>query len=267
MVSYCIFCTTSRAGTLFTEISSAMNTSASLSIGTSGWNYDHWRGSFYPEDLSTKDWLSYYAERFGSVEINSSFYRLPSEKSLSRWRGAVPEEFTFAFKANRYITHMKKLTDPEEPLRTLYDRASMLGDKLGPILFQLPPNWRFNGERLAAFLSTLSPDYRHVFELRDERWITPEALDLLRQHECAFCIYDFAGRQSPREVTGNFVYIRLHGPMEEPYRGAYTTQTLSGWAGAISTWRRHGHDVCCYFDNDEEGYAAQNARELQQMLT
>lgn len=239
---------------------------SSLYIGTSGWAYDHWQGSFYPNDLPQDKRLSFYAEHFQSVEINNSFYQLPSTDTFARWRETVPAGFTFAVKANRYITHMKKLKDPEDPLQTLYDRTSILGDALGPILFQLPPNWRFDAGRLAAFLDALSPEHRHVFELRDERWITAEAVALLRQHEAAFCVYEFAGRLSPKEVTTDFAYVRLHGPLEEPYRGSYDGQTLAGWAGTLSTWRRHGHDVFCYFDNDEAGYAPRNARALKNML-
>jgi uncharacterized protein YecE (DUF72 family) len=239
----------------------------SILIGTSGWAYDHWQGPFYPGDCPTADRLSYYAAHFRSVEINNSFYQLPSAETLVQWRETVPAGFTFAFKANRYLTHMKKLSDPGEPLRILYDRASVLGDALGPILFQLPPNWDFDPDRLSSFLDALSPRFRHAVELRDERWVTPEALDLLRRHETAFCIYDFAGRLSPRAVTADVVYVRLHGPLEKPYRGRYDPQTLSGWAGALSTWRRQGRDVFCYFDNDEAGYAPTNALTLQEMLT
>lgn len=239
--------------------------SGTLHIGTSGWNYDDWRGTFYPEALATERWLEAYTHRFRSVEVNHSFYQLPAEETLVRWREAVPADFTFAFKANRYITHFKKLKDPEEPLHTLYERASILGDTLGPILFQLPPNWRFNAERLARFLNALSDRYRHAFELRDARWITPEALGLLRQHDAAFCIYDFRGRTVPKERTTDWTYIRLHGPLEEPYRGGYDQETLAGWAGAIATWRRSGTDVYCYFDNTAGGQAPHDAEALQAM--
>lgn len=139
-------------------------------------------------------------------------------------------------------------------------------DALGPILFQLPSNWGFDPDRLSSFLEALSSAHRHVFELRDERWLTAEAIELLRRHGAAFCIYEYAGRRSPREVTADFAYVRLHGPLEEPYRGSYDEQTLAGWAGAISAWRRQGEDVFCYFDNDEAGYAPQNAKRLQAML-
>lgn len=237
-----------------------------LHIGTSGWSYDHWRGPFYPEDLPKSEWLRFYAEHFTSVEINNSFYQLPSADTLAHWRETVPPGFTFAFKANRYITHMKKLKDPEQPLNTLYERTEVLGAKLGPILFQLPPSWRFDGERLSHFLDALSSDHRHAFEFRDERWITPEALDLLHEHEQAFCIYDFGGRLSPKEVTTDFVYVRLHGPLDEPYRGSYNVVTLAGWAGAFSSWRRQDRDVYCYFDNDESGCATKDASIVQTMF-
>lgn len=244
-----------------------MGNDGSVYVGTSGWTYDHWTGPFYPDALPNQDRLSFYADRLRSVEINSSFYQLPAEKTLVRWSETVPEGFIFAFKANRYITHMKKLKDPEEPLENLYARASVLGDHLGPILFQLPPNWRFDRTRLASFLEALSPQFRHAFELRDERWITEEALDLLHEHDAAFCIYDFAGRRSPSAVTSDFVYVRLHGPMETPYRGRYDKNELSGWAGALSTWHRQERDVYCFFDNDEAGYAAENAMRLQEMVS
>lgn len=237
-----------------------------LYVGTSGWSYDHWKGPFYPDDQPADERLSFYAAQFRSVEINHSFYQLPSAEVLTRWRETVPDGFCFSFKANRYITHLKKLSDPEQPLQTLYDRASVLGDALGPILFQLPPNWRFDPDRLSAFLAALSPAHRHAFELRDESWLTPEALRLLRQHGAAFCIYDYAGRRTASEVTADFIYVRLHGPRDEPYRGAYDRQALAGWAGAVSTWRRQGLDVFCYFDNDEAGVAPENARTLQEMV-
>ena len=244
-----------------------MSTDDAVHIGTSGWSYDHWTGPFYPESLPQHERLSFYADHFGCVEINNSFYQLPSEKTLTRWRETVSSGFVFAFKANRFITHMKKLKDPEEPLRNLYARVDVLGEHLGPILFQLPPNWRFNSERLASFLDALSPRHQHAFEFRDERWIQSDALDLLRTHEAAFCIYEFGGRRSPTEITSDLVYVRLHGPRAEPYSGSYDQKTLSGWAGALSTWRRQGREVFCFFDNDERGFAAQNALRLQEMVT
>jgi uncharacterized protein YecE (DUF72 family) len=236
-----------------------------LLIGTSGWSYDHWQGPFYPEDLPSKDRLAFYAERFGSVEVNNSYYHLPDEKTLESWREAVPEDFRFAVKGSRYITHMKKLKDPHDALARFLERISVLGDKLGPVLFQMPPKWHVNTERLADFLGELSADFRYAFEFRDHSWLDEPVYELLREHRAAFCIYEFDGYLSPREVTADFVYVRLHGP-KGPYRGSYDARSLSGWAGAFSSWLASGRRVHCYFDNDQNGYAALNAARLQAML-
>jgi uncharacterized protein YecE (DUF72 family) len=236
-----------------------------LCIGTSGWSYDHWTGTFYPEDLSAGERLAYYAERLVSVEINKSFYSLPTEKALDTWQATVPDRFVFAVKASRYITHMKKLKDPEQGVGRFLPRMQLLGDKLGPILFQLPPHWRFNAERLESFLAGLSRAFRYTIELRDPSWINDQALEILTRFDVAFTIYDLAGYLSPKEVTTDFVYVRLHGP-NGPYRGCYSTQSLAGWAGAVSAWLARGLRVYCYFDNDEAGHAARNALELQAML-
>lgn len=243
-----------------------MKNSDLIHIGTSGWHYDHWRGPFYPEDLAKKEFLSFYRQHFNTVEINNSFYQLPSKKTLAEWRESVPAGFIFAVKGSRYITHMKKLKDPGQSLPPLLERLQVLGDRLGPILFQLPPRWHFNAARLEAFLTALPPDYRYALEFRDPSWLHQEAYRLLRKKGAAFCIYELAGRLSPKEVTADFVYIRLHGP-EGAYQGCYDKQTLAGWAGAISAWTGRGLTVFAYFDNDEAGYAAQNALELQEMLS
>jgi uncharacterized protein YecE (DUF72 family) len=234
-------------------------------IGTSGWHYGHWRGPFYPDGLEAGRFLTYYAERFQTVEINNSFYQLPSEAALKNWRTCVPDGFIFAVKGSRFITHMKKLKDPERSLAPFLERIVLLEEKLGPILFQLPPRWHFNEPRLAAFLKALPGGYRYALELRDQSWINARALDLLARYGAAFCIYELDGYLSPREVTADFVYIRLHGPAG-PYQGQYERQTLAGWARAISAWTRQGREVFCYFDNDEAGYAAQDALQLQNML-
>jgi uncharacterized protein YecE (DUF72 family) len=238
---------------------------APIHIGTSGWHYGHWRGPFYPDELGAEGFLAYYAERFPTVEINNSFYQLPSESTLGKWRDAVPQGFVFAVKGSRFITHMKKLKDPARSLAPFLERVAVLGEKLGPILFQLPPRWGFNGARLAGFLAALPGAYRYTLELRDQSWINDDALDLLARHGAAFCIYDLAGYLSPLEVTADFVYIRLHGP-GGPYQGQYDDKTLAGWAGAMAAWSREGREVFCYLDNDEAGYAAQDAARLQDLL-
>jgi uncharacterized protein YecE (DUF72 family) len=236
-----------------------------IHIGTSGWHYGHWRGPFYPDDLGAPQFLSYYAARFATVEINNSFYQLPSPRALEIWRDTVPPDFVFAVKASRFITHMNKLRAPERSLPPFFNRIALLGEKLGPILFQLPPRWRFNAVRLAAFLAVLPADYRYTLELRDQSWINDQALDLLARHGAAFCIYELNGYRAPREVTAGFVYIRLHGP-GGPYQGRYSAHTLAAWAQAITAWSQQGREVFCYFDNDEAGYAAHNALELQDLL-
>ena len=236
-----------------------------IHIGTSGWHYEHWKGPFYPEDLSKQDFLDYYAEHFHTVEINNSFYQLPSEKALIRWRDSVPPGFIFAVKASRYITHMKKLKDPEEPVSVFLERISILGEKLGPILFQLPPKWNFNHRRLEAFLEGLHPGYRYAFEFRDPSWFDATAYDALGKHGATFCIYDFSGRLSPKKVTSGLIYIRLHGP-SGPYQGQYGTDELAGWADDLLSWAKEGKEIYCYFDNDQAGYAAQDALRLKAMM-
>jgi uncharacterized protein YecE (DUF72 family) len=236
-----------------------------IHIGTSGWHYSHWNGPFYPNDLRKEDFLRYYCSRFATVEVNNSFYQLPSEEALLNWRDSTPAGFIFAAKASRYITHMKKLKDPEKHLPILLERLEILGEKLGPILFQLPPRWRLNLERLEVFLKALPGRFRYAFEFRDPSWFDRRAYEALAEHGGAFCIYELAGRRSPAEVTADFVYVRLHGP-GEAYQGSYSTGALQGWADRFGRWVQEGKEVFCYFDNDEAGYAAQNALSLQEMV-
>jgi uncharacterized protein YecE (DUF72 family) len=238
---------------------------ARIHVGTSGWHYDHWRGPFYPTDLFSGEMLAYYANQLHTVEINNSFYQLPEKDTLAAWRDTAPEGFPFAVKASRYITHMKKLKDPEQPVAIFLDRIQVLKQKLGPILFQLPPGWHANVARLQDFMNVLPERLRYTFEFRDATWFTPEVYDALSEHGAALCIHDLCGHESPKEVIGDWVYIRLHGP-EEGYQGRYTTQQLAGWAGAISAWARQGRDVYCYFNNDMAGYAVAEALEMQSML-
>lgn len=234
-------------------------------IGTSGWHYDHWKGPFYPAGTGSSDFLRFYAERFGSVEINSSFYRLPDEDTLRTWAETVPGDFIFTVKASRYITHLKKLKDPETTLPKLLERIKALGERLGPVLFQLPPNWNCNAERLRYFLKVLPEGYRYAFEFRDPSWFNDEVNGLLRDVNAAFCIYDFNGRQSPQTVTADFIYVRLHGP-DGAYEGRYGTEILQQWAERIREWWDREKAVYFYFDNDQSGYAAINAIELQDMV-
>lgn len=237
-----------------------------IHIGTSGWHYESWKGPFYPPDLPNEKLLDWYSKHFHTTEINTTFYRLPTEETFAHWRTAVPKDFLFAVKASRYITHMRKLKEPEAPLALFLQRAETLGERLGPILFQLPPHWHCNPERFRAFLEKLPARHRYAFEFRDASWFSAAIVDVLASFGAAFCIYDLDGRLSPRKVTAAFVYVRLHGPAG-PYRGDYDAQTLAGWAESCRTWAREGKDVYCYFDNDEAGFAPQNALRLQQMVT
>lgn len=236
-----------------------------IRIGTSGWTYDHWAGPVYPEDVPKEDYLSHYARSLDTVEVNSTFYGLPSESSVEAWRRATPEGFVFAVKASRYITHMKKLKEPATGLPRLFEAIRPFGDRLGPILFQLPPRWRCNPQRLETFLDALAHGRRYAFEFRDASWHGEDVMDVLRRHGAAFCVFDLAGTASPCVTTAGFAYVRLHGP-DGPYCGRYGARTLRQWAERISDWSKGGLDVYCYFDNDEAGYAFENAVELRQLI-
>ena len=210
--------------------------------------------------------LAFYAQHFDTVELNNSFYRLPTESAFDEWRKASPENFVFAVKASRYLTHNKKLKEPESALDKLLPRVAHLGDKLGPILFQLPPKWKVNYERLEALLTVLPRDFRYVFELRDQTWIRPEINELLAKFRAAFCIYELAGYQTPLTVTTNFAYVRLHGPGPGKYQDSYDHARLEQWCRQIKLWAKSLAAVYVYFDNDQSGYAARNALSLKQML-
>ena len=236
-----------------------------IRIGTSGWSYDHWRGTFYPPGTRPQDYLNVYAGRFDSVEINRTFYKLPTPATMAVWRAQSPPDFIFAAKASRYLTHRKKLKDPEEPIERLLNCVETLQEKLGPVLFQLPPRWLANADRLERVLQELPNGHRYAFEFRDPSWHDDRILKLLARRRTAFCIFDLAGKPSPVEVTADFVYIRLHGP-GGPYQGSYDGRTLSGWARRIRRWSEAGRDVYCYFDNDEKAYAPHDALRLKAMV-
>ncbi|MFN3404395.1 MAG: DUF72 domain-containing protein [Cytophagaceae bacterium] len=242
-----------------------MEKSGKAIIGTSGYHYKHWLGKFYPQDLRYQDMLNYYLLHFQTVELNNSFYMLPSAEKFENWKRSVPEDFIFAVKASRYITHIKKLNDCQEPLDRLLNNVSYLNEKLGPILFQLPPGWKINIDRLEGFLKLLPSDLRFTLEFRNHTWYTDETYDLLKRHNVSFCIYELEYHQSPMISTADFIYIRLHGP-ETKYAGDYDCNTLELWKERIIQWNQEGKDVYCYFDNDQNAYAAYNALTLQDML-
>ena len=207
-----------------------------------------------------------YAERFDTVEINNSFYRLPAVSAFEIWCRETTPKFCFAVKASRYITHNKKLTDPESANQKFISLVERLGTRLGPILFQLPPSWKLNADRLNAFLSVLPRTHRYVFEFRNPTWNVAPVYEVLRRHNAAFCIYELAGFQSPIEITANFTYLRLHGPGSK-YQGDYSSSTLRTWAKRIEKWRRELKHVFVYFDNDQAAFAPKNALELKEMVS
>ena len=239
--------------------------SAEIRIGTSGWHYKHWLGKFYPERWPASRMLEFYRERFDTVEINNSFYQLPRESALAQWRESTGPDFRFALKGSRYLTHMKKLKDPEVGLERFLARADLLGDRLGPILFQLPPQWDVNVERLARFLELLPRFHRYAFEFRNPAWDCEDVYQLLRTHGAAYCIFHLAGYESPVKVTADFVYIRLHGPGGK-YQGSYDDGSLGAVAQRIRSWREELRAIYVYFDNDEAGYAPRDAMRLREMV-
>jgi uncharacterized protein YecE (DUF72 family) len=234
-------------------------------IGTSGWHYPHWRGPFYPEKFPAAKMLEFYAARFDTVELNNTFYRLPPEGAAAEWKRETPAGFLFAAKGSRFLTHMKKLKDDGAGVGRFFERVHGLGRKLGPVVFQLPPRWQVDTERLEAFLRVLPGRRRYAFELRDPTWHVPEVYRILRKHNVAFCMFEIGGWRSGYEITADFVYVRLHGP-GGPYQGSYPREALKGWARRIGEWERELKAAYVYFDNDQAGYAAANAAELKRMV-
>ncbi len=238
---------------------------ARIRIGTSGWSYPHWRGCFYPRSLPQAEWLSFYAERFSTVELNTTFYRLPNAESVAAWREATPPDFLFAAKVSRYVSHMKRLKDPAETLSRFLERVEGLGSKLGPLLVQLPPHWTCNEERLRAFLQAAGKGHRFAVELRNESWWSESVETILRANGSALCLFHLAGVWSPKVETADFVYFRLHGP-GDAYSGRYDAVTLRRVADWCRDWRARNLDVFGYFDNDESAHAAANAAELIDLI-
>jgi uncharacterized protein YecE (DUF72 family) len=234
-------------------------------IGTSGWHYKHWVGKFYPADVRASGMFDYYRRFFDTVELNNSFYRLPTPEAFAAWRDAAPAKFCFAVKGSRFLTHNKKLKEPEQALQNLLPRAEILGKKLGPILFQLPPKWKVNIERLQEFLDVLPRYHKYAFEFREPTWNTERVYETLRRYNAAYCIHELAGFHTPMMVTADFSYVRLHGPGNK-YQGCYTEEKLREWADRIAEWTRELKAIYVYFDNDDCGYAARNALELKELV-
>lgn len=243
---------------------------ATVHIGCSGWHYKSWKGLVYPAELPMTRWLREYARRFRTVELNNSFYRLPAEDTFAGWRQQVPRGFLFAVKASRFLTHIKRLRDPDEPLERLLTHARPLGPTLGPVLYQIPPRWFPDPDRLETFLAAL-PDrlsgtsrqrLHHVLEMRDPRGYEPWVLDLLRQYRVALCVHDMRGSESPLVMVGPIVYVRFHG-FGTKYGGSYPDEVLDEWAAWIRRALAAGRDVYAYFNNDINGYAVYDAERLR----
>jgi len=234
-------------------------------VGCSGWQYKHWRGDFYPNDLPQSQWFEYYAARFDTVEINNTFYRLPETSTFARWAQRAPMRFLFAVKASRFLTHMKKLKDPEEPIARLFERMQPLGRHLGPVLYQLPPGWKLDRDRLEHFLQALPPGGRHVLEFRDPSWYADDVAVLLERYGVARCLHDMKGSATGQERVGPFVYVRFHGA-SGTYSGAYPADRLRRWSEWLNDERRAGHDVYAYFNNDVGGHAPRDAVTLRSFL-
>jgi uncharacterized protein YecE (DUF72 family) len=239
---------------------------ARLRVGTSGWSYPEWRGHVYPARLLAARWLAFYATLFDTVEVNASFYRLLRRADAARWRDTVPDDFVFALKGSRFITHMLRFTQPQRALRRFFAPVKALGDKTGPIVFQTPPTFAVDPARLAAFLEALPPGRRYAFEFRHPSWHVPGVLRLLRRHNAAFVPFEIGRLRGPRRATADFVYVRLHG-RKPGYRGNYTRQALGEWADWIRRQLRAGRDAYVYFDNTaERDHAARNAETLRGLV-
>jgi uncharacterized protein YecE (DUF72 family) len=258
-----------------------------IRIGCSGWQYRDWRGRFYPVDLPARRWLPYYAERFDTVEVNNSFYRLPQAETFAVWREATPPDFVLAVKASRFLTHIKRLRDPGPPLALLFQRALALGRKLGPVLYQLPPTQRYDAERLRTFLAALPrraadvpgparpasilhlapPRQRllHAIEFRDPSWYRTDVFESLAGAGVALCLHDKAGSELDADPGGPFFYVRFHGTSGR-YHGSYPRQALAAWAPRLRAAAEGGRDVYVYFNNDVGGAAVRNARMLKRLV-
>ena len=234
-------------------------------IGCSGWQYRHWRGGFYPARLPQSRWFEHYASVFDTVEVNNTFYRLPERATFAAWAERAPAGFEFAVKASRFLTHMKKLKDPEEPVERLFTRMTALGPHLGPVLYQLPPGWTLDVERFQQFLEILPKHVRHVVEFRNPSWYVPAIRSLTVAHEVAVCLHDMPGSAPRRDAVGAFVYVRFHGSSER-YGGSYSEDRLQRWADWLNDRLDEGRDVYAYFNNDVGGHAPPNALTLRRML-
>lgn len=234
-------------------------------VGCSGWQYTHWRGQFYATGLPMSRWFEHYASVFDTVEVNNTFYRLPESRTFADWASRAPAGFLFAVKASRFLTHMKKLKDPDEPLHRFFSRARALRRHLGPVLYQLPPGWTRDCARLEQFLQALPAGVRHVMEFRDPTWYADDVYALMERRAVALCLHDMPGSATGRQRVGPFVYVRFHGASGR-YDGSYPPGRLKGWAAWLDEQAAAGVDVHAYFNNDAGGHAPRDAVTLRGML-
>lgn len=233
-------------------------------IGCSGWNYKDWRGKFYPEKLAAKNWLKFYSEQFNSVEVNSTFYRFPKDEYIEKWRDTVSDDFLFTLKGSRYVTHMKKLNEVEESVARFNDVAKLLKDKLGSVLWQLPPSLHRDDERLKNFCKLLDPDIKNVIEFRHESWYNEEVYKLLADHNVIFCA--LSSPRFPEEMitTAKTGYLRFHGKGKKWYDYLYSSEELKEWYEQIK--KADLEEIFIYFNNDINANAPENAKELRSLL-
>ena len=232
-------------------------------LGTSGWSYTGWKRRFYPEDIPQREWLPYYAEHFNTVEINMTFYRFPKAETLKSWQDKVPEDFKFTLKANRQITHLKRIKGVKNEVRYFYILADSLGDKLGCILFQLPPSLTLDLDLLQEFLQILSPQYKNVIEFRHESWYREETYELLKTHQTIFCTVSSTKVPGTAVKTAETCYFRFHG-LTGGYRYSYTQEELENWAETIK--KTEAGECYIYFNNDYHAHAVHNCKALSQIL-
>ncbi|MBD3193828.1 MAG: DUF72 domain-containing protein [Candidatus Lokiarchaeota archaeon] len=233
-----------------------------LYCGTSGWYYDDWKNVFYPSNIKKSDWLNYYSSVFNTVEVNASFYRLPFKNMVKGWKNKTPDNFIFTFKGSRLITHNKKLKNVNDYLDKFFKRIT-LSEKVGVVLWQLPPSLKKDIDRLEQFFDNLSTEFRHCVEFRHDSWFDPDVYDVLKKHNIAYCIISAPGLPSTIQVTTDFAYIRFHGT-HEWYKHKYSKNELNGWATKIK--QMNVDDIYVYFNNDYNAFAPKNAKSLIDLL-
>lgn len=234
-------------------------------VGTSGWVYASWRGRFYPDRLAQRRWLGHYASVFDCVEVNGSFYRLPEEATFRRWGESVPDGFRFAVKGSRYVTHFQRLMHAADSVARVTSRARALGDRLGPILWQLRPDMPLDLQRLDGFLAVLPRDLQHVLEPRHESWFVEPVRKRLFEANVALCAWEMLGVERAPEPTADLAYVRFHGNTAK-YGGTYPAEVLAPWVDRLRAWRDEGREVWAFFNNDVDGHAVEDAHRLRDLL-